>query len=275
MRSRLLKSTAILFLSMIFFLPESIAQINKNDFSLTPFARISSYNWKEFDDNGKQLLEESGMLFAFGTKAEFFFLRKKELLVETDLMTYFNKVNYDGFLQDNQGNQTPYKSKTVYFGLQFGANAGWIFPLDKNFFVTPLLGFELEYWNRDIDDGGRFGYDEKYTIFLFQVAGRTKYAIAKNFNLTSNLSFKFPLSIAENIDLASRGQGGPSDINLSPKSNPRILIEAGAEYMNAAVSIFFETWTLGKSAQDQGFLQPESTRKMFGVKLAYSFGFKF
>lgn len=271
MLNRICQSALIIFLIHLSLMPDISAQITKGDLQISPFIKLNSFNWKEFDDNDKQLLEESGMLFGFGSNAKYFFLRKKELMTEAEFSIYFNKVDYDGFLQDNQGGQTPYKSSTVYFGLQFTANAGWVFQPDKKLFLIPVLGFELEYWNRDIDDGGRFGYDEKYTVFLLQIAGRTKYLLSKNFDLISNLSFKFPLSISENIDLASRGQGGPSDINLNPKSNPRIYIEAGGEFMNASLSVFFETWLLGKSDADQNYHQPESSRKMFGAKLSYNF----
>ena len=42
----------------------------------TSYLNLKSFNWKEFGDNGNQLLEESGLLFTVGNNFRVSFLKK-------------------------------------------------------------------------------------------------------------------------------------------------------------------------------------------------------
>ena len=269
MKTRFIKVVFMSFL--ICSITESLhAQNFGTQFQITPYSEFKIYNWKEFQDNGSLFLEESGLLFQEGFTGRISFLKAKNLYVEPDLKFFFGKVDYDGSLQTQGGGLQPYKSKTAYFGLIFNANAGYIITLSKNFQIAPVAGLGIEYYNRDLDDGGQYGYDEKYTIFKFRIGGNGTYLLNKNIQIFSGLYLKIPISISESIDLASRGQGGPSDISLSPGKNPIFYIEAGTSIYRAFFKIYFESWTLSKSEPDRGYLQPESVRKLFGIVLGYT-----
>lgn len=252
----------------LFLLPTlALAQESTQPFQITPYTQFRFFGWKEFGDNGEQLLQESGTLYNFGALPRWSF--GSRFFVETDGSVYFGSVDYDGFIQDAQGQRTPFKTSTVYFGLELAPAAGYAFPLSRQFVLTPTTGFGIEYWNRNLDNGGANGYDEKYTVIYFHGAATGTYNLNSDIQFFSSFGMKIPFSISESIDLASRGQGGPGDVSLSPGVSPRFRFGAGANVYNVMVELSFETWTLVKSNEDRNFHQPESTRKIFGVKLGY------
>ncbi|MBL1213426.1 MAG: hypothetical protein HND52_08715 [Ignavibacteriae bacterium] len=251
---------------------EVFAQRSKSQFSISPFIKLNSYGWSEFGDSGNELLSESGFIFSFGSSADYYFTKKKNLFINSELHIYLGKVDYDGFLFDPQtGQQQPYKNKTGYFGLELSANTGMKIKTSKTFYFTPIGGLGIEFWTRDLDDGGQYGYDEDYTAILFNLGLRGDYSAAKNLILFSMIMLKVPISLSEYVDASSRGLAAPVDVNLNPGKSPRIHIEVGTKVSGAVFTAFFETWTLHKSPPDKTFHQPESTRTWFGVKAAYEF----
>ncbi len=241
----------------------------RDPFTIEPYTEFRMFGWKEFGDDGSELLKESGTLYSFGAVPRFYFDEKGRIFAQADAMVYFGTVDYNGFLQDNLGNRTPYNTKTAYFGFELATSAAYVLPLSPKFDLTPRAGFGFEYWNRDLDNGGASGYDEKYTVIYFEAAVGGDYKVNKSIQFFSSFGMKIPFSISESIDQASRGQGGPSNISLSPGISPRFRFSAGTMIHNATLEFSYETWTLVKSNQDQGFLQPESTRKIFGIRLGY------
>src|SRR5262249_36110730 len=140
-------------------------------FQIKPIVDFRFFNWKEFGANDRELLSESGLLYAFGVDPRFAFGRAKRFFVEAGTRLYIGKVDYDGALQ----NGTPYKSKTGYFGFELLPTAGYVFSLGQHVQLTPTAGVGFEYWNRDIGDGDRLGYDEKYTVYRIQTGLRGTY----------------------------------------------------------------------------------------------------
>ena len=90
---------------------EVFAQRSKQNFSLSPFIKLNSFGWSEFGDSGNELLNESGFMFSFGSSADYYFTKKKNLFINSEIHFYLGKVNYDGFLFDALGNQEPYSNK--------------------------------------------------------------------------------------------------------------------------------------------------------------------
>ncbi len=260
----------LLVLVCTFIATFAFGQSNHVPFQVTPYTEFRFFGWKEFGDNGEQLLQESGTLYAFGAVPRWSFGEQRKFFVEADGSVYFGSVDYDGFLQDAQGQRTPFKTSTVYFGLEFASAAGYALPLSRQFALTPTAGFGIEYWNRNLDNGGVNGYDEKYTVIYFHGAATGTYNLSSDIEFFSSFGMKIPFSISESIDLASRGQGGPADVSLSPGVSPRFRFGAGTNVHNVMVELSFETWTLVKSNEDKTFHQPESTRKIFGIKLGYT-----
>jgi hypothetical protein len=247
--------------------PEAAADVNPA-FEITPIVEWRYFNWKEFGPNGVEQLTESGSLFAFGLNPKVAFGSRKRFFVEAPTNFYLGKVDYDGaFL-----NGTPYKSKTGYFGLELEPAAGYVFSLGPRFQLTPTAGLGFEYWSRDLDDGGKNGYVENYAVYLIHAGLRGNYRLNRDVGFHSKVGLKVPMAISESVALGQRGQGQRIDVSLSPGISPAFLIEGGSTIHGFDVALYFETWTLAKSAADaQGFFQPDSTRKLFGIRVGHAF----
>ena len=249
--------------------PEAAADVNST-FEITPNVEWRYFNWKEFSPNGVEQLTESGSLFVFGFTPKVAFASRKRFFVEAPTNFYLGKVDYDGALL----NGTPYKSQTGYFGLELEPTAGYVFSLSPRFQLTPTAGLGFEHWTRDLDDGGKNGYIENYAVYLIHAGLRGTYRLNRDVGFHSKVGLKVPMAISESVALGQRGQGQRIDVSLSPGISPAFLIEGGSTIHGFDVALYFETWTLAKSAADaQGFFQPDSTRKLFGIRVGHAFGF--
>lgn len=247
--------------------PETSADVSPA-FELTPRVGWRYFTWTEFGPNGAALLTESGSLLVVGLDPRIAFGPKKRFFVEAGTSFYLGKVDYDGQTQ----NGDPRKSKTGYFGMELAPTAGYVFSLSRRLQLTPTAGLGFEYWNRDLDDGGPLGYDEKYTVYRIQAGLRGTYLLNRDVSFYSTLELKIPVSISESVRLGARGVGQPLDVSLSPGISPAILIEGGSTIRGVVdVALYFETWTLTKSNLDKGFFQPDSTRQIFGIRVGHSF----
>jgi len=243
----------------------------KNLVEITPQFTLKSFLWGEYNDNSVQLLEEKGLLYSGGITSKIKFSRSFDLFTKFDAHYYSGLIDYDGFLQNPDGTTEPYKSKTGYEGLETAINFGYDFYAGDQFIIAPELGFQYEYWNRDIDNGGQYGYDEVYNLLFIDFGCNFIYQFSRPAKIFLNILGEYPLLITESIDLASRGQGGPADINLEPQSNIGLNIELGATTYGAFLSFYLDYLLFSKSAFDQGYHQPESDRTVVGMKLGYTF----
>jgi hypothetical protein len=251
--------------------PVSAQDIHKR-FQITPYFALDGYRWKEFGDTGDELLTESGLLFGLGLRPKVSFGSSMRFFLDAEFEYWFGSVDYEGFIQGQNGVRTPYTTTTVYGGIDFSLKAGYKFPVAKSFDLTPAAGFGYQYWNRNLDNGGKNGYDEQYSVFLLDLGVTGLYQFSRPSQGYLTLLLEMPVSISESIDLASRGQGGPANISLSPGTSPAFQIRLGGSFYNVFVEGFFRTWLLTKSNEDQGYHQPESTQKKFGVRLGYVIG---
>lgn len=247
------------------------AQQEKQLLHFTPQAGIGFFNWEETLENGDKLLEEDGTIYQVGLSSKIKFSKKIGLFLYADGMVYFGTIDYDGSLQDNFGNLTPYRSETAYFGLDFTINSGYDFYLGKQFVISPEFGFQYEYWKRDIDNGGQYGYDEFYNLFYIDFGSKFLISLSPSASVFLKIMGEYPVSVSESIDLAARGQGGPSDISLEPGSNFGINLELGATVYGALFSFGYDYLLFSKSDPDQGYHQPESERSIIKLKLGYTF----
>ncbi|HUI63698.1 MAG TPA: hypothetical protein VL126_02565 [Bacteroidota bacterium] len=250
--------------------PGSIAQSMKSRLEITPFITPLSYSWKEFDDNGMEALHESGLIVSGGASARYRFMEDLRWFGAVSGEYYSGTVDYNGFVFDEQGNRTPYSTKTGYTGFELTASSGYEVAFAGGFSLSPSVGLALEKWKRSLDNGGPSGYDELYTVSLAQIALDASYRIQPRIEIFSNLSLKFPLSITESVDLSRTG-AGPSDLTFTPGSNPRYFVSAGTWIYGASAEFFYEGWTLDKSPEDRGYLQPQSSRAHLGVRVGYTF----
>jgi len=250
--------------------PSSVAQTLRSRLEITPFVAPLSYSWKEFDDNGMEAIHESGLVVSGGASARYRFTEERRWYGSISGEYYNGTVDYNGFVFDQQGYRTPYSTKTGYTGFELTASTGYEVAFADGFSFAPSAGFGLEKWKRSLDNGGPSGYDELYTVPLAQIAFGASYRIEQRIEIFSNLSLKIPLLITESVDLSRTG-AGPSNLKFTPGSNPRYFVSAGTWIYGASAEFFYDSWTLSKSPEDRGFLQPQSSRTHLGVRLGYTF----
>jgi len=239
-------------------------------FELTPTVGMRYHIWKEFDENGSKMLTESGPLFVVGVNPRLAFGEHKRFFVEADLQLYLGKVVYDGLLQGPQQILIPYTSKTGYFGVEALPTAGYVFSLGRHLQLIPTAGLGFEYWNRDLDDGGAHGYDEKYEVLLVHAGVGGAYRVNRAVNVHLAVGLRMPVHISESVDLSRLD--GPSGVGLSPGLSPRFVVKGGSRIHGVDVAAYFETWTLPRSSEVGGVLQPESTRQIIGLQVGYALG---
>jgi hypothetical protein len=247
------------------------AQTNKELIELTPQAVLKSFYWGEYNDNSELLLEETGMLYGGGINSKFKFSRSFDLYTKFDFYYCTGLVDYNGFLMLQGGGTEPYKSKTGYEDLETSLNFGYDFYIAEQFIIAPEIGFQYEYWERDIDNGGQYGYDELYDVLSIKFGSNFIFPLGRSSRVFLNIFGKYPVLIEESIDLASRGQGGPAEINLEPGANLGLNLELGANIYGAFISLYYDYLLFSKSDYDQGYFQPESDRSIVGLKLGYTF----
>jgi len=248
-----------------------VAQYNAQLFHFTTQAGIRFFNWVETLSNGEDLLEEDGVLYQVGFNTKTKFSKKLGLYLRANGVLYFGTVDYDGSLQDEYGNLTAYQSETSYLGSEFTLNTGYDLYFDKQFILSPEIGFQYEYWKRDIDNGGQYGYDEFYNLFFFDFGCNFLVLLSHDASIFLKFLAEYPVSISENIDMSNRGQGGPSDINLKPESNFGINLELGTTVYGAFFSFGYDYMLFSESEFDQNYKQPESERSMIQFKVGYTF----
>ena len=262
---------ALIILMILTCIDLAWGQPYKNLIEITPQFTLKSFIWGEYNDDSKQLLEEKGLQYGGGVTSKIKFSKSLDLFTRFDFNYYAGLVDYDGFLMLEGGGTEPYKSKTGYEGLETLINFGYDFYAGDQFIIAPELGFQYEYWNRDIDNGGKYGYDEVYNLLFIDFGTSLIYQFSRSSKIFFSVMGEFPLLITESVDLASRGQGGPADINLEPEPNIGLNMELGATTYGAFLSFYLDYLLFSKSAFDQGFHQPESDRSVIGMKLGYTF----
>lgn len=249
---------------------ELFAQNLGGTFEITPYSEGRLFGWKEYSPAGTQLLAESGLLASFGVHPRVAFGKSKGWFIDGNFEFYFGTVDYDGHLQDRQGQITPFKTIVGYTGFELMSRAGYVFGVTRIFDLVPAAGFGYERWTRVLDKGGQFGYTEVYSVPSFAVGVEGTLLIGRNIQLSPWFDVRIPVTISESIDLSQSGLRGPADLSLSPGVTPRIRFGAKASIHRVLVSLSFETWTLTESAPDRGFNQPESTRKILALRAGYT-----
>lgn len=270
MKQFLLKSS-LLTLSSILISNISFSQPYKNLVEITPLFDLKSFYWGEYNDNSVQLLEEKGLLYSGGLTSKIKFTTDIDFFMKVGAEYYAGLVDYNGFLMLQGGGTQPYKSKTGYQGLESTLNFGYDFFVSDYLAISPEFGFQYEYWNRDIDNGGQYGYDEVYNMFLMAFGCSLIIPFSSSTKIYLSLLGEYPVYISESINLASRGQGGPPDINLEPQTNIGFNGELGANIFGSFIALYVDYMLLSKSAFDKGYYQPMSDRTVVGIKLGYTF----
>lgn len=263
-------TTAFFFFTLIG--TTSFAQNLGGTFHVTPYFTLQGFKWEEFDNKGRSALKETGPLYAFGVVSRFSLPTARSVFAELDLQYAMGVVDYDGFIVTTQGVRSPYRTSTGYAHFEGTLSIGYTFRLFGAVELAPVAGFGIEFWNRDLDNGGPNGYDEQYSVSVGDVGVNVAYIHSKNFQVFSGVQLGFPLSLSEVVDLSTRGRSQLPILNLNPGINPRVLLHAGASISRVLIDVYVETWNLSESDISNGYYQPYSTRTRYGVKVGFAFG---
>lgn len=246
------------------------SQSSRIHLNITPYLEIQNYNWAEIQDAGEDFVNESGYRYSAGLLPQIHLLSGNRLLFEADLRTTLGSVAYDGLLLEPGGGRTPYQTKTAYSGFDGTFYAGYLLNLNKKFGVRPMAGAGLEYWRRNLDDGGPFGYTENYKT-AFAVAGiRAEYSPSRHAVLSASGIIRKPMSTSITIPTLVQAGFEASELNLTLPNNPAYHFEAGVQLHRFTFLINYHSWNLGKSGSDHGFYLPNTDRTLAGLKIGYS-----
>jgi len=232
---------------------------------------VKYFYWGEYNIYDVQDLEEYGLVYSGNISVKTKFSNSFQLYTFTDVGFYYGIINYNGFLQSFNGEAESYKSETKYQGIEIVINLGYDIYLGEYFTLSPECGVGYEYWDRDLDDGGQYGYNELWDFFYLNFGSYFTMPLQHSSKIFLKILAKYPLLISESVDMSSRGQGRPANINLEPGSNIGLNLELGAIIYGAHLSIFLDYLLFSSSVFDQGYHQPRSDRSITGLKLGYTF----
>jgi hypothetical protein len=257
-------------LLLLLGLSSATAQYSTHALTITPYVEAQRFSWEE-RVNDKRLLQETGMRYYFGAVARLCLIPRAVFFTGIEFAYMTGKVNYDGNLMDGHGDLSSYSATTAYSGADGDLLFGSTLRPSKRFLVTPVAGAGIEYWLRNLDDRGPYGYTEKYVVPSVDCGVRLTYVLESNIQLFSTFLARFPLSISESFTVAPEGQE-PYTVTLHPGTNPQYRIGVGLDVYRVFVVFSFESWYLNQSAVSNQYYQPESTRQEYGVRICYSIG---
>ncbi|MFH0953784.1 MAG: hypothetical protein V1873_05605 [Verrucomicrobiota bacterium] len=238
------------------------------------YGKVESFQWKEYDDNDHELLEESGPIFGLGGFIDI--PVERSVRAEGLAELFFGSVDYDGQTQEG----VPTTTTTDYAGLMGEGRLYRSFPAGRDVTLTPFAGAGGRSWLRKINDGehgvGK-GYEENWiTLYaLVGVSGQVK--VAPKSELFGRAALHLPVFNEVIIDWSSLG--GPSDITVNPGKEFGLDLEAGLRVESFMASVFYETLDFSKSDGEAALIgsvpstvwQPKSEGRMIGLKAGLVF----
>jgi hypothetical protein len=238
------------------------------------YVAVEQFVWKEFNNDGSQLLKESGPRYGVGFTYNFEF-RDHHLILKPRVEIIGGVVDYDGATQAG----VPVKTDTTYFGGKLEVDLGWRFGSLQKTAIEPFGGIGLRGWYRDIKDATAsngtpaYGYTEEwYTIYL-RAGLRGDIALGEAIRLFAEAGGKLPVNNENTAHFSDAGLG--PDVTLKPGNEPSLFAEAGIKYKFFKTSIYYDSMRFSKSdvaySGGVGFYQPKSQADMYGIRLGASF----
>jgi hypothetical protein len=232
------------------------------------------FDWKEFGDNNKRFVRESGPRFGIGGSYNFEF-RDHHLIVKPRLEILFGQVDYDGATQSG----VPVKTDTNYVAGKVELDLGWRFGSLKKASIEPFGGIGFRGWNRDIKDSTAsngtpaYGYAEEWYTVYFRAGLRGDIALGEKARLFVEAGGKFPV-FNENTAHFDEANLGP-DVTLRPGNEPSWFAEAGVKYKVLKASFYYDSMRFSKSGVEYsggvGYYQPKSQADMYGIRIGVAF----
>jgi len=231
------------------------------------YAKVESFTWKEYGDNGSQLLKESGPIYAVGgsvspdTVGSLVLRAKGELFIGT--------VDYDGQTQSGR----PVETDTDYTGLKAEGDLGWRITETDDCSLEPFVGLGYRRWQRDIQDTvGAIGYEETWRSLYSRLGIRGEYTGSGQLTAFAEAGVKMPLSTENKVDLSVMGL---PTVTLRPGNEASAFAETGLKWIRFKASLFYEGMRFSKShpviVSNVRVWQPESKADIFGINVGMDF----
>ena len=237
------------------------------------YAAVSSFTWKEFDDNGARLVKESGELYGIGFAYRS--ISSDKITLQPGAEFFGGTVNYDGTAQNLfTGTTLPAKSTVDYFGVKLKIEAGGLLPLSESSSLGPFFGLGIAAWSRTIknatvsDGTTASGAEEKWRTVHLRLGLRGQIAESERTRFFAEAGVKLPV-YTENV----------ARVTVHPGNEPSYFSEAGVQLGSFRASVFYDGMRFSRSSPVSSteyysgsyyhvnYVQPRSTSDIFGLKL--------
>jgi len=227
---------------------------------------VEDFNWREELDNGISL-EESGPLFGISLDGNAPLSPASPWKLYFRAEIYAGSVDYDGFLISIDGDVEPYKSDTFYLGTVGDLDMSYDLLPSNSTELRPFAGLGSRYWLRSLDDDGGVGYDEYWLTMYARLGARVHYHKNESTEFYVVAALVAPFynnEIAVDVPLAD------GDIELEPKEETGLYVEAGCNLRTLGIAVFYEQLNFGESDLDDSgnFFQPESEMELLGLRVS-------
>ena len=242
------------------------------------YGAIQSFTWKEFDDNGTQLLKESGPLFGIGFVYRA--LPGQLLVLQPGIELFGGNVDYDGATQSG----VPVKTTVDYFGVKMKFEAGAAIPLSEGTrseraAFEPFAGLGIAVWSRKIKDSTAangttaIGYEEVWETVHVRIGMRGMSSKSGGSRIFGEAGLKIPIYNQNTAYLSDVGLG--ADVTMHPGKKASVFAEAGVQISKFRASVFYDGMRFSRSDDvvSGNFIyhQPRSESDVFGMKLGAAF----
>jgi hypothetical protein len=259
-------------------------------------AKTDFYKWREYSENGKQLLvQDLGNLWGGGIRSSYHL--SKHFTIYLDGEYSQGNITYKGSIISN-GQQKPYTQTNAYCGWNASVKIEYTLVLSSQASLQPYAGVATYQWTRDLIKYGQFTslltYNELYFLLSPQVGLNGKFALDKEWTLLLSFSMSYPIVSTERLFFndpaaitAAYQQASVQNPALQPAAdfdwtNVRVKhgvqmnpqVEAVLRYKKYGSFIRYQQFNLGRST-DGGTVgisihQPNSQNDILTVGLMYT-----
>jgi hypothetical protein len=247
------------------------------------FGTAQSFTWREFDDNGSQLLRESGPLFGVGV---IFTLReegsRRRSTFKGDL--FGGQIDYVGQVNISH---VPVTSDTIYFGFQGQGDMGWGIRAGERAELIPFVGAGVRWWVRSIDDSTDAfgtpvsGTEEFWSSYYLRSGLRGEVKLQGKKEATKDTTREEKnrttlfAEVAARLPVYNENNVPDAGVILNPRIAPSLCAEIGLRGERLRVRAFYEGLRFKKSGDEISgsftVWQPESEADIYGLSVGAAF----
>ena len=235
---------------------------------------VQDYTWKEFDESGSKLLEESGYLYG----AAFDFDSRRNILGwRTGITLFSGQVDYEGLTWA----LTPVKTDVFYMGTRLYVDLIPNYRFSNDLLLKTFGGIGFSGWLRDLEDtqtqDGAFvsGAEEWWWSVYGRVGAGASYPVSNAFEIFSEAGTKIPIY---SVNHANLYVSGTPSVDLEPEMRFSPFADLGVRWNQFVVKVSYDTLWFDKSdsVSASGLYtlhQPESEADIIRLSIAWTLTF--